>query len=138
MIKRFNEFVNEHGVGFNKDGEPYGFDGSDRDRNRTWGYFDDEYKSESDFLSQTITKEFGKENSYSGSADWGGISVWTVKGTKFEGVFIGIDDNDEVFLLKRKSNKPEDNDAYTDDTIATATNPKELAELIKKAKSLKS
>ena len=42
---------------------------------------------------EKIEKEFGKQNQYSGSADWGGIPVWSVLGSKFEGYFI-IDDSE--------------------------------------------
>jgi len=73
---------------------------------------DEDELSDRDYARQELEKVFGKENSYSGSADWGGIPVWSVKGDSFTGVFIGIDDNDDVFLLERTSN--EDEDGYSD------------------------
>jgi len=36
------------------------------------------------------------------------MPVWTVTGTKYEGVFVVIDDNDNVVLLKRKFNNETD------------------------------
>ena len=120
MIHRYGTFLSEE----------------ERDRNQDWGYFEDEYSSTVDYLKKVLTKEFGEENSYSGSADWGGIPVWSVKGDKFIGTFVGIDDNQEVFLMSRKT-KGKDHDEYADTNIASASNQKELLDLIKKAKTIK-
>lgn len=84
----------------------------------TWSYNDDEdqFTSRHDYLVKIITALLGKPmNSYSGSADWGGLSVWTVGGNNFEGAFIIIDDNDDVVLLNRKM----DEDGGEDRTLAT-------------------
>ncbi len=57
----------------------------------------------------------GPENQYSGSADWGGISVWSIKGDKFEGTFVAIDDDNKVVLMNRRFDK--NNEENIDKTI---------------------
>jgi hypothetical protein len=95
-----------------------------------------------------IEKEFGPQNQYSGSADWGGVPTWSVLGDKFEGYFI-IDDSefqsDKSFsLMKRTFNTDiEEND---DEIIFTAFLTPErygdegdgtIDELIEKAREIK-
>ena len=54
------------------------------------------------YVERLATEYLGPQNQYSGSADWGGIPVWTIEGDKFEGKFFGIEDEDRVFLMTRK------------------------------------
>ena len=95
-----------------------------------------------------IEKEFGKQNQYSGSADWGGIPVWSVLGSEFEGYFI-IDDSefqpDKAFSLMKRTFNP-DTEENTDEILFTAFLTPErfgekgdgtIDELIKKAKEIK-
>jgi len=69
------------------------------------------------------------------SADWGGIQNWTLKGDKYFGTFIVIDDNDEVILMTREFD--EDAEENIDTDIATANNIAELEELFKLAETYK-
>ena len=80
--------------------------------------FDEEiYPSYRFFNIQLITHYLGNQNTYSGSADWGGIPVWSVSGpNKFVGTFIIIDDNDEIILLERLFN--EDTEENEDTELA--------------------
>jgi len=71
-------------------------------RNRTHEAFDPEMDSWRVYAEKTITDRLGRQNSYTGSADWGGMPVWTVKGDKFTGVFLVIDDNSDVVLMSRE------------------------------------
>jgi len=56
-----------------------------------------------EFNKKMIAGFLGQQNSYSGSADWGGIPVWSVidEGFAATGIFVCIDDNDDVVLLRR-------------------------------------
>ena len=95
-----------------------------------------------------IENEFGSQNQYSGSADWGGIPVWSVLGSEFEGYFI-IDDSefqpDMAFSLMKRTFNP-DTEENTDEIIFTAFVTPErfgeqgdgtMDELIEKAKEIK-
>ena len=95
-----------------------------------------------------IEKEFGPQNQYSGSADWGGIPTWSVLGDKFEGYFIIYDSefqSDKSFSLMKRTFNPdiEEND---DEIIFTAFLTPErygdegdgtIDELIEKAREIK-
>lgn len=99
-------------------------------------------------IIRRIESEFGPENVYSGSADWGGIPTWSVLGGKFEGYFI-IDDkesqSDDAFtLMKRTFN--EEKEESEDEIIFTAFVTPErygdegdgtIDELLAKAKEIK-
>ena len=54
-----------------------------------------------EFNKKMITGFLGKQIDPSGSADWGGIPVWSVAGDEFTGIFVCIDDNDDIVLLRR-------------------------------------
>ena len=86
-------------------------------------------------IQKLITDELGKKNDYSGSADWGGLSVWTIKGNKFEGTFLVIDDDDQVILMTRKFN--EEDETNTDEDLEVAKTENEIIKLVEKAKKLK-
>ena len=121
--------------------EEYDYDANDVD----WGEVAIERRKE---IVGKIEKEFGKQNQYSGSADWGGIPVWSVLGSEFEGYFI-IDDTefqpDMAFsILKRNFN--EEKEENEDEVIFTAFVTPErfgeqgdgsIDELIKMAKEIK-
>lgn len=96
---------------------------------------------------EKIEREFGSQNQYSGSADWGGIPVWSVLGSNFEGYFI-IDDSewqpDKAFSLIKRTFNP-DTEENEDEVIFTAFLTPErygekgdgtIDELIKKAKEI--
>lgn len=68
------------------------------------------------YAKDKISEKFGNQNKYRGSADWGGIPVWSISGDGYTGKFIGIDDNNDVFVLKRKL-VGEDMDEYEDEQI---------------------
>jgi hypothetical protein len=118
MLKRFNTFQVNEGITV----KPYD---------------EEKYSSVQDYLSKTITEHLGKKNSYSGSADWGGIDVWSVKGNKFEGTFVVIDDNKDVHLMTRKHD--EEKDEYVDNDILSASSEdhKALSKLLTKALEIK-
>ena len=73
-------------------------------------------------IVKKIENEFGPQNQYSGSADWGGIPVWSVLGSEFEGYFI-IDDSefqpDMAFSLMKRTFNPE-TEENTDEILFTA------------------
>lgn len=98
-------------------------------------YDEDKYTDQRAYLKELITNIFGKENSYSGSADWGGIPVWTVKGDKYQGTFIIIDDNGSLVLMKREITEEE----HIDEDLMTAEwdNVEDITALLNKAKSIK-
>jgi hypothetical protein len=96
-----------------------------------------------------IENEFGPQNQYSGSADWGGIPVWSVLGSEFEGYFI-IDDSefqpDKAFSLMKRTFNP-DTEENEDEILFTAFLTPEryneigdgsIDDLIEKAKEIKS
>jgi hypothetical protein len=101
-------------------------------------------------IVRKIEKEFGPKNQYSGSADWGGIPVWSVLGSEFEGHFI-IDDSEfygqpnTAFSLMKRTFDP-DTEENTDEILFTAfVTPERYGEqgdgtidkLIEKAKEIK-
>lgn len=85
-------------------------------------------------ISEFITNNLGmRENQYSGSADWAGMPVWSISGNKYTGLFLVIDDNEEVVLLKREFN--EDTDENEDTEIKIVSNDySELKDLLEKIK----
>ena len=84
-----------------------------------WGEVAIERRKE---IVRKIEEEFGEQNQYSGSADWGGIPVWSVLGSEFEGYFI-IDDSefqpDKAFSLMKRTFNP-DTEENTDEILFTA------------------
>jgi hypothetical protein len=103
---------------------------------------EEKFSSIRDYQEKIISQHFGRENRYTGSADWGGLPVWTVKGGLYEGTFIVIDDTDDVVLLTRKFN--EDTDEYEDETILQTSSsspmdydPSELFALISEAERIR-
>jgi hypothetical protein len=80
------------------------------------GGYNKEEDDWSKYAKDKISEKFGNQNKYRGSADWGGIPVWSISGDGYTGKFIGIDDNNDVFVLKRKL-VGEDMDEYEDEQI---------------------
>ena len=86
-----------------------------------WGEVAIERRKE---IVRKIEEEFGEQNQYSGSADWGGIPVWSVLGSEFEGYFI-IDDSEffgppnTAFSLMKRTFDP-DTEENTDEILFTA------------------
>jgi len=84
-----------------------------------WGEVAIERRKE---IVKKIENEFGPQNQYSGSADWGGIPVWSVLGSEFEGYFI-IDDSefqpDKAFSLMKRTFNP-DTEENIDEILFTA------------------
>ena len=64
-------------------------------------YDEDEYDNYREFNKKMITGFLGKQIDPSGSADWGGMPVWSIIGDMNKGIFVCIDDNDDVVLLRR-------------------------------------
>lgn len=110
-----------------------------------WGEVATERRKE---IVKKIENEFGPQNQYSGSADWGGIPVWSVLGSEFEGYFI-IDDSefqpDKAFSLMKRTFNP-DTEENEDEILFTAfltperyneTGNGSIDDLIEKAKEIK-
>lgn len=100
-------------------------------------YHEEKYPEYRTYLKRLLTHYFGLENRYSRSSDWGGIPVWTIKGDLYEGTFIGIDDNNSLFLITRKfDEKSEENiDTEIMSTDADARVNWETGKLEKEAQS---
>ncbi len=106
-------------------------------------YDEENFPTHVRYLKKVISDVFGPPNRYSGSADWGGMPVWTVTGDEFQGTFIVIDDNDSVILMTRQLD--EDNEENINEDIEKADydyefdNPQwtGLLELLQTAYSLK-
>jgi len=99
-------------------------------------YDEEKYTDVRAYLKEIVTNIFGKENSYSGSADWGGIPVWSVKGDKFYGVFIIIDDNNRLILMTRKIDIDEDYNNDEDLMSAEYDNIEDITALLNEAKNI--
>jgi hypothetical protein len=93
-----------------------------------------DFESPYDYNKDRIIQKFGQPNQYTGSADWGGLDVWTVNGDDYQGTFIVIDDNDNVLLITRKVGS---NQQYEDSIIAKASDHHELTELLNQALKMK-
>jgi hypothetical protein len=95
------------------------YDDFQKHHDTDWGELAIEKRKEA---VEKIEKEFGPQNQYSGSADWGGIPVWSVLGSKFEGYFI-IDDSefqpDKAFSLMKRTFNP-DTEENEDEILFTA------------------
>lgn len=117
QLKRYSNFVNESV--------------------KVKAYDEEKYPSVHAYLKATVSEHLGKPNSYSSSADWGGLDVWSVKGDKFEGTFVVIDDNDNVILMTRKHD--EKKDEYVDKDILSAKPEDDAAlnKLLNKALKIK-
>lgn len=87
------------------------------------------------YAKEKIKEVFGQVESFSGSADWGGIPVWSVTGGRFEGTFVIMDDDNNVILMTRKTTEEEhiDNDLMRADEYDVEG----LTALLIKAKSIK-
>ena len=113
-------------------------------------FHEEQYSEYRTYLKKLLSHYFGSENKYGGSADWGGIPVWTIKGGLYEGIFIGIDDNDSIFLIERKFDEKSEENIDTN-IMTTEESPKvnwetgkleeeaqsELIKIIKKGLKLK-
>jgi hypothetical protein len=82
-----------------------------------------------------LGKRLGTPNSYSGSADWGGATVWSISGDKYTGVFVGIDDNNDVFLISREETEE---GGYEDEELYIAHDFEQLDKLLNMVESHKS
>lgn len=103
FITTFRDFVNESNddrYNWKED-----FETSTNNRNNFQDTHEEDWYT---YAKEEIKKVFGPVNSYSGSADWGGIPVWSVKGDRFQGTFIIMDDDNHVILMTRKQ-EDEDN-----------------------------
>jgi hypothetical protein len=100
------------------------------DINNDWGYDNNLYPSPTNkyFLIEYLTKEFGKPYTGGTNADWGGMTVWLIDETNQ--LYVGIDDEYEVFYIKRK----DDGNQTSQDDLGSATNIKELEELVSEIK----
>jgi hypothetical protein len=109
-MKTFNEFINEN---FDEDIE------DDEE------FFDDYSKIKNE-LNTIFGKGFGND------ANWAGV-VWPIL-TKndYEGIFIYLGDDDELFLLKRTFDKIKEEN--NDEILFSVTNREEFDKLIKLAK----
>ena len=98
---------------------------------------------------QKIENNFGKKLSFTGSADWGGIDVWSVKGSKFEGYFISDDKemtNEESYILLKRTFNETTEESDDEILFTTIINPNRFGntqsdgpidELIQKALEIK-
>ncbi len=101
-----------------------------------------EFDEDEDFeprqnAKKIISQYLGEENIYSGSADWGGIPVWTVKGDLFVGTFVIIDDNNDVVLMTREFDEETEENIDVDIMTVEASNINQLLDLINKAIDIK-
>ena len=98
---------------------------------------EDDFHYDRQYIKNVLTQNFGKENTNSASAEWGGIPNWSINNgpshNRFEGLFIVLDDSDDVVLLDRTFN--EESESYNDEELEIATNKEELDQLIQKIKT---
>lgn len=100
-------------------------------------YDEEKYSSERNYLKTLITKHFGPMNIHYASADWGGIPNWTIKGDKYEGTFIIIDDNNKVVLMTRQFDAENEENIDNDLEEAEPSEIKALESLFEKAMLIK-
>lgn len=99
----------------------------------TQEYDENIHQSKRQYLISTVEAVFGKKNSYSGSADWGGMPVWTVKGGAYEGTFVLISDNDELILMTREHDTTTEDNKDNVIVQADVDDEKGIREVLKKA-----
>jgi hypothetical protein len=97
---------------------------------------EEQYPSRREMLESILTKEFGNMNQYSGSADWGGIPVWSLSGDDFEGAFIGIGDDDGLFIVEREQDYEVGDTKETEIMTASYDEIPKMKRLIAKAKTM--
>jgi hypothetical protein len=85
-------------------------------------------------LIRVISNTIGEPNKYNGSADWAGANVWTILGDKFYGTFIYLNEDDLCLLTRFFNEVDEEN---VDTVIKSATDPKELYQLLMHTLALK-
>jgi len=90
--------------------------------NEQWGFIDSDFTVVS-FLKSEISKYFGEETIQKGSADWGGMPVWCIEGDNCNGLFIVINDDNEVDLIRRTVKL---DDEIVNEFILSATNKDDL------------
>ena len=99
---------------------------------------DGEKDKDADIRTENFNKIkslFGKQNSYS-SAGWGGISVWALKDNNSTGIFLVVDDNDNVAIVERTFN--EERDENEDEDIMLVSIDDDIDGILDKAMSIKS
>ena len=100
-------------------------------------YDEEKYPSGIEYLRSIITKYFGPKNIHYSSADWGGIDNWTIIGTKHYGIFIVIDDNQNVILMLREFDEQSDENVDTEIAQADPDDTNGLEKLFEKAMKIK-
>lgn len=99
---------------------------------------EEQYPSRRKMLESILSKEFGSMNQYSSSADWGGIPVWSLSGDDLEGTFIGIGDDDGLFIVEREQDYEEGDTKETEIMTASYDEIPKMKSLIAKAKTMQS
>lgn len=97
---------------------------------------EEQYPSRRKMLESILSKEFGSKNQYSSSADWGGIPVWSLSGDDLEGTFIGIGDDDGLFIVEREQDYEEGDTKETEIMTASYDEIPKMKRLIAKAKTM--
>lgn len=104
---------------------------------------DKRWSSYNKYVVDIISKKLGKPNFYSGSADWGGADVWTLKGDSYVGTFLAFLDNELVILERPETFGNEDDEEDTIIDIVDLSHPyvndnsDELFAIIDKAIAIK-
>jgi len=119
------------------DGTKYNTGGKAGKGIKVEAYDEEKYPSERDYLKTLITKHFGPMNIHYTSADWGGIPNWTIKGDKYEGTFIIIDDNNHVVLMTRQFDAETEENLDNDLDEAEPNDTKALEILFERAMAIK-
>jgi hypothetical protein len=97
-------------------------------------YNEENYPNYNAYLVELISSVLGKRVSNRFGADWGGLDVWSVKGSNYEGTFIVIDDcTYNVCYLNRISNE----NGNIDNELKNFDAETELTEMYSFLKSLK-
>jgi len=97
---------------------------------------EEQYPSRRKMLESILAKEFGNMNQYSSSADWGGIPVWSLSGDDLDGAFIGIGDDDGLFIVEREQDYEEGDTKETEIMTASYDEIPKMKRLIEKAKTM--
>jgi hypothetical protein len=97
---------------------------------------EEQYPSRRKMLESILSKEFGSMNQYSSSADWGGIPVWSLSGDDLEGTFIGIGDDDGLFIVEREQDYEVGDTKETEIMTASYDEIPKMKRMIAKAKTM--
>ena len=66
-------------------------------------FVENKFPSIREYVLSEVRKTFGKEMIQRGSADWSGNPTWLVKGDDVNGLFVHIDDDDNVNVIHKNS-----------------------------------